>query len=312
MLKSSPALSVIVPYEHEDIRFEDTLASVLRYLPPQTQLIVVHDGSYHDPHQLDEVDFVVTAKHVQLAGQLGAALRVADAPLIGLVRSGVELDEGWQESVFEAFVDERVASVSPAIVSEDRPGKLLTAGVQVGSAFKRKLVGTGVRLGRKSRQLRPIGPTSWAGFYRREVLDLLGTPDEQLENSYLDLDLALGIRQLGYENEFQQECVLTVRDGSLIQSEVSQPHGVSAARAKTRFGDRSSMVGESLIELLAAPFRPWLVKHVVGKLSARSMKDIDEAYWRRLVRNTELRKAADGAAEVQPAHRIQDEYRRAA
>ena len=39
---------------------------------------------------------------------------------------------------------------------------------------------------------------------------------------------------------------------------------------------------ESAIELATVPFKPWLFKHVMGKFSARSMKDVDEAYRRRL------------------------------
>ena len=39
---------------------------------------------------------------------------------------------------------------------------------------------------------------------------------------------------------------------------------------------------DSAVELATSPFQPWLLKHVMGKFSARAMKDVDEAFRRRL------------------------------
>lgn len=295
----SPAMTIVLPFQAEIQPFEDTLASVLRYLPARTQVVVVHDGQYQNPHGLEEVDFVVSTSHATLGEQLGAALRVAEAPLIGLVRPGIQLDESWQESIFESFEDEQVASVSPAIVDVHSPNRLIAAGVEASRSLMRKLTGSSVRLGRKAAKLRPLGPTTWAGFYRRRVLDLLGTPDGQLDSLYLDLDLAMGIRQLGMRCEFQQECILTADDGSVIVQEAAQPHGCAAARAKTRFGQQTSSLTENFIELLVSPLKPWYLKHVLGKLSARSMKDIDQAYRRRLIQKTaELHEAESEQADI--------------
>lgn len=310
----SPAMTIILPVQAEIQPFEDTLASVLRYLPTGTQVVVVHDGRYQNPHGLDEVDFVISSGNATLGEQLGSALRVAEAPLIGLVRPGIQMDENWHESIFEAFEDEQVASVAPAVVDEHKPNRLVTAGVEASKALMRKLSGTHVRLGRKASKLRPMGPTSWAGFYRRRVLDLLGTPDGQLDSLYLDLDLAMGIRQLGLTCAFRQDCVFTTEDATLIVQEAAQPHGCSAARAKTRFGQRTSSFGESLVELLTSPLKPWYLKHVFGKLSARSMKDIDQAYRRRLVQKTaELQDAESENSDILALPTNQREsYRRVA
>jgi hypothetical protein len=306
-------MSLVLPCDSEISRFEDTLASVLRYLPEQTQVIAVHDGSYGDPHGLDEVDFVVNQDIHRLGGSLNAALRISNAPLVGLIRPGIQLDEGWQVGLLDSFDDLNVGSVTPAIVSEQSPNRLVTAGVGLGKAFKRRLIGTKTRLGRKASRLRPLAPSSWAAFYRREVLDMLGTPDAEIESHYLDLDLALGIRQLGFVNEFQQDTVLTIEDPDWIVKEFQLPHGYSAARAKIRFGDRSSGLGESLLELLGSPFKPWLVKHVFGKLSARAMKDIDESFYRRLVRKSqELKSQGESEVLAMPHRDHGEQFRRAA
>ena len=58
--------SIVIPIDGDDRRqneiqrFEDTLASVLRSRPRESQIIVVHNGRYEDPHGLgSEVDWIV-------------------------------------------------------------------------------------------------------------------------------------------------------------------------------------------------------------------------------------------------------------
>lgn len=311
---SHSEFSLVVPFLSDVEKLEATLASVLRYRPDDSQVIVVHDGRYPDPHQLDEVDFVVAPTGASLGSQLGCALRIAEGPLVGLIRPGVELDECWDDSIREAFEDDQVASVSPSLVEEARPNKLVVAGVEVGSGNKRRYLGAGMRLGRKARRLSPLGPSSWAGFYRRSVIDLLGTPDEQLDSHYLDVDLALGMRQLGFRSVFRSDCVMTVESHEEVAKELKIPHGTSAARAQHRFElARPSSAIHSLFELMSAPFQPWLVKHVMGKLAAASMRDIDEAFARRLKNKVqELRSAGNDAETIRMPHQEDRDYGRRA
>lgn len=297
----SPAMTIVLPLGTEVQRFEDTLASLLRYLPDRTQLIVVHDGSYQNPHGLDEVEFVVVTKQATLGDQLASALRISESPLIGMIRPGVQFDENWQDGIFSSFEDPQVASVSPAIVHEDRPNRIVSAGVESSKSLMRRFVGANVRLGRKASRLNPLGPTSWAGFYRRSVLDLLGTPDTQLDSLYLDLDLALGIQELGFKNSFQQECVFTIEDAENMTKEIVEPHGCATARARTRYGRKGSPFQESLFELLISPLKPWYLKHITQKRKARSMRDIDEAYRRRILQKIQELEAGAGVdADVIP------------
>ena len=284
MLKRpAPDLSIVVPHLGSVTQLEDTLASVLRYRSMNSQVIVVHDGSYQDPHGIGgEVDMVVAPQDSNLGGYLGVALRSSQAAIVGMVRPGVQIDEGWQADILESFEDEEVASVSPLIVREAKPTHVLTAGVNAGRGFRRKIVGQGVRVGRKAARLLPLGPSSWAAFYRRSALDCLGTPDSQLQSVYLDLDIALGLQALGKRTMLQTSCIFTVENGDEIIAESTTPHGASAARACVRFGNSTSTLVVSAVELATSPFQPWLLKHVMGKFSARAMKDVDEAFRRRL------------------------------
>ena len=100
------------------------MASVLRSRPRQAQIIVVHDGSYEDPHGLgSEIDWVVETSS-NLASQFDLGVSASRGDLIVLIRPGVELDEGWDSSIEEAFEDPQVGSLTPLIVPSSRPGRI--------------------------------------------------------------------------------------------------------------------------------------------------------------------------------------------
>ena len=304
MPKRPPELSIVVPHLGTVSELEDTLASILRYKMASSEIVVVTDGSYRDPHGIGgEVKFVDAPADSNLGGYLGVALRHSIAPVVGLIRPGVQIDEGWQESVIPTFEYESIACVSPLIVAETNPTRVLTAGVNVARGFRRKIVGQGVRVGRKADRLSPLGPSSWAAFYRRSALDRLGTPDSQLDSVYLDLDIALGLQALGLRSVLRTECVFTIEDAELIVAETTMPHGNAAARANARYAAGKSTMMESAIELATVPFKPWLFKHVMGKFSARSMKDVDEAYRRRLEAKLVVNESEPEPFEVPTAYR---------
>ncbi len=303
MFKSAE-FSIIVPFFRCDVnRFENTLAATLRHLPANGQVIVVHDGSYQNPHQLDEVDFAQVAQGSNLGTMFSAGLRLSDAEFVGLLRPGVELDENWHLAIRESFASPMVASVCPAIVDESKTSRLVTAGIQTNARLARQFVGKGVRLGRKADRLAPVGPSSWAAFYRRSSLDQLGTHDSELNSVYLDVDIAMGLAKLGFQSALQQDCVITVEDPTSLFNELSLPHGEAVARAKVRFGFDTKLTG-SLYELLSLPFKPWLFRHVVGKLKGKAMRDVDEAHYRRLVsKSQELRNRSTIAIPEQETSR---------
>ena len=156
-------------------RFEDTLASVLRSRPRQAQIIVVHDGSYEDPHGLgSEIDWIVETSS-NLASQFDLGVAASHGDLIMLIRPGVELDEGWESSIEEAFEDPQVGSLTPLIVPSSRPGRMTAAGVSTNAAGTRRLLGTQQPISNRSLQkLKPLGPSSHLAVYRRTVLSAIG------------------------------------------------------------------------------------------------------------------------------------------
>jgi hypothetical protein len=237
--------SIIVPGLGNTKSFEETLASVLRYRPDNCQVVVVHRERYDDPYGLGrEVDFVdaPSSGHSDgLVGMFNAGVKASRGSLVGFLRPGIQLTERWETPIEQAFGDSNVASVTPAIISVDEPNCLVTAGVQVGDGFSRQLAGVNFRIKSKScANLKPLGPTSWAAFYRKSYLVSLDECDETLRASYFDLDLALSFSALDFDCPFVPDSRLICENAKEIWDSAKLPHGCSAQRAATRFGSLCS------------------------------------------------------------------------
>lgn len=280
--------TVIIPLLGNNSSFEETLASALRYRPDSTQVIVVHDGSYNDPYGLGkEVDFVESV-HRRSASTLiemfNEGITVARGSIVAFLRPSVQLTNDWDQAVEQAFADPVVACVAPAMVSSQQGGdRLVTAGVDYGANFARQLVGTHQRLAGSHRQLFPLGPTSWGGFYRRSFLTALGSCDEQLDSNYLDLDLALGFQSLQFRCEYQPDCVLTIESEDAILNESRESHGCSAQRAYARFGDLVEQPAEAgwvsrIGGLIAGLFRSGTANRLQGRSDAKKFVDQDRQH----------------------------------
>lgn len=290
-----PRFSIIVPVEGDIEMFENTLASVLRRRPQDAEILVVHHGQYLDPHELDgEIRFSIAERDANLVRLFNRGLRESDSELVAVLRPGVELTDGWSK-VIELAMDQedRVASVSPGLAPRHRRHRLVAAGVQPAWGWTRQLVGIDGRTNsRSTRRLKPWGPTLWAAFYRRSALEQLGTPDEDLDPVYLDLDLAMGLRELGYQSRFTPECLCPVSQPERVLMEANEPHGLSAERARRRHPSTKRSPSPWVVagwECLSGLVRPTNLKHLTQRFGASAYHDIDLGYARRLNEKRESR-----------------------
>ena len=286
--------SVIVPMLGDQRLFDDTLASVLRYRAANSQIVVVHDEAFKDTYGLEgEVTFVPCSRQSASANAQASLVELFNEGLlhsksefVALVRPGVELDENWDESVEAAFENKQVGCVTPMIVTPAKPNTIVAAGVKKGIGFRRKTSGLNSRIApRTIKRLRSIGPTSWAAFYRASALDQIGFCGEQLDDLYLDLDIALSLKTLGFQNVICGECVALIERAKLIENELICPHGKSAQRAYRRHehqsGTGSPLVASASVfasEVISALAQPWKIRHAFQRLSARRLIEMDLDY----------------------------------
>lgn len=306
--------SIVVPLVGDVSLFEQTLASLLRDRSSGTEVILVHDGTYEDPYSLGSEVTIIDAQSRRFASMLNQALAAASAELIAVVRPGVELPENWQSDIGPIFADEKVASVVPLIVSLSAPSEIVAAGIKTNYDYRRILEGDGDKTAdRVFGRLRPIGPTQWAAFYRRSTLELAGNFDATVDDQYLDLDIALTLKSLGYRSHFAAQCIATISRPTLITKQADLPHGNSAQRAIVRHGRGDSPLGRGLLsftkEVISTPLQPSLFLQAMGRIGSLGTNVNDQKFAKRIERINRMKSsieksglkihASDLATEVQ-------------
>ncbi len=277
--------SIIVPHLADNARFEETLVSVLRYRPENSQVLVVHDGTYDDPYDLDsEVEFV-EAESCELIQLLNVAMCYVGGELTVVVRPGIEVDENWHHPVDEAFEQPMVGAATPIIVSAARPSRILNAGVN-NYAAARRAVGFGKKLSRRSlASLKPLGPSSWLAAYRTKALKALLPFDEHLDSVAWDLDVARSLQLIGFQNTLLSDCVGVADSEALFVEEAAIAHGASSQRMQTRSGtsglaDLLECFGKDMLQLVS--IKPWRLKHLTQRFRAARFRRVDESHFLRL------------------------------
>lgn len=279
--------SVIVPVVGQPSALDDTLASILRDMPDGSELILVHDGTFEDTHNICEELTLVDAGTMRLSSQFAAAFEQSSGDVIALVRPGVKLPEGWGQIVEDKFSDPSVASAVPMIAAQAKPDQIVAAGVETNYHYRRILVGQGRKLAQRVfGRLNPLGPTSWAGFYRRRTLAMVGDLGLKLEDQYFDLDLALTLNAMGYSSTSMPGCVCLVDRPATIIREAQTAHGQSAQRSIARHAGHESAFSRGLFSFVAELFSgilsPGLFQQAMGRFGAGRFRSEDGAFAERI------------------------------
>ena len=278
--------SIVVPLIGDTIEFEDTLASVLRHRPPRSQVIVVHNGMYEDPHRLHEVELTSIEGRPHLARFFNQSLKVADGQFVAFVRPGVEIDENWQIAVEDAFDNQQVGCVAPVLVNANRPNRIVAAGVQTDAFKNRQLAAAKQRMTQRILgSIRPLGPTQWFAIYRRDLLEAIGRQDHRFDEAYLDVEIAQAMQTLGFKCSFQPDVVGYLESEYPIVKESKTPHGYSAQRSLQRYskGGLLQKLTACARELVRAPFNPPWLQHMFQRFSAGPHLHEDQQHYDRLV-----------------------------
>jgi hypothetical protein len=185
-----PRLSIIIAH-HNDQRLENTLLSVLENRPRDSEIIVVHDGSYADPYCLaDEVLFVETNQRSSKISKLNEALYAACAPVVHILDEGMLASDGWCEGPIARIQREQIAAVSPLVQALDG-SKATFAGLD-----SRQLAHRGLQAIKTQMPSDCAAPLLSAGFYSRRLLLGLGGLLESVDAQVADVDLALSLANL--------------------------------------------------------------------------------------------------------------------
>lgn len=221
------SLTVIVPSHRRTDLLRLCLASVVRFAPPGTEIVVVDDGSKdavvaQTAERFVGVKVVRRAKAGGFCAAANAGISAATAPIIEMLNDDAEVTADWANVPLKLFADERVAAVAPLVLQNDPerlarglPPLIDTAGDDYdrgGFASKR---GHGSVWARGDAPRSPVAAASaCAAFYRRDAVLNAGGFPEHFRAYFEDVDLSLRLRRRGFDILFEPSSVVWHRVSS--------------------------------------------------------------------------------------------------
>jgi GT2 family glycosyltransferase len=281
-----PRLSIVIPALNSSPRLETTLVSVLENRPRDCEIVVVLTSRYDDPYDLaEEVRFVVDSEATTPAAAIETGLNACRGNVVHLLASGAEVDEGWADAAVEHFLDHRIAAVAPLVLRSRDESLVCSAGLEYGSGGVRKRRACGLPIGDLGRaSFDVLGPTSVAGFYRRDALLALARPfDPAVTEGLIDVDTALQLQAAGYRAVVEPRSVVF---RSAVESAVVSPFaaGRGAERLFWRNAPQRGLVRD-LVEhvgtVLGELFARGSLGEKAGKLLGRAAASLEIFGYRR-------------------------------
>lgn len=201
-----PRLACIIPALGNTESLETTLVSVLERRPDDCEVVVVLNAPYKDPYNLQgEIQFLQAPAKTDLISCLNLGISATQAPIVHLLASGYQVDEGWIGQALAHFNDPRVAAVTPTIYDANDHNHLLAAGVGYRRGG-RKTIGRRLPQTTEQNSLDAIGPLFKAAFFRRSALNAIGGLPVGVGEQLADVDLALSLRYAGWQIALEPKC----------------------------------------------------------------------------------------------------------
>jgi GT2 family glycosyltransferase len=204
-----PRLSVVIPSHHRADLLRACLASVCRYAPSGTEVLVVDDGSpggvvSQAARLFSQANILRLPRRRGFCAAANAGIRAASGAIVELLNDDTEVTANWATAALAAFADPTVAAVAPLVLDRCREGRIDSSGDRYyvgGVAGKR---GHGQAL--TAAYLEPcrvFGASASSAFYRRAALMEVGGFDESFGAYFEDVDLSFRLNRAGYQIRYE-------------------------------------------------------------------------------------------------------------
>jgi len=270
-----PRLAIVIRAVRGIDSLERTLVSVLENRPSDCEILVALDRPYADPYELkDEVRFIPAAKRSSPVAGVNEAFALTRAPFVHLLSSGCTVTEGWTEAALARFGDRQLASVAPLVMDRERPERIVAAGLGYRASGRRFLVGRGscdLPLAPSSEM---VGACSFAAFYRKAALDLVGGFSAQLGMAQADVDLALSLKHAGLTSALEPQSRVLAADeidageGPFLQALHDERLFWRNLPGKRRGSALVAHAGLVSMELVRSFLRPRMLLELAGRTLA--------------------------------------------
>ena len=222
-MQSVTNLSIVVPLHEDSKSFESTLLSVLENQTTDTEIVVVHDGSYDDPFDLSDVVKFVRSTSDVLVDMIGTALSACTSDLVHILGAGFHATPDWTTPAVNSFAGHGIGAVAPVIRDRQR-GNVITAGWSDGRRLM-TAVGNGQKNISPAELTNVEGVFLQASFWRREILRkaLVAASFRDMEaTSYAIAKLC---QTRGWSATVSPESIIHIEQGSL-ESSSSRSRGI--------------------------------------------------------------------------------------
>ena len=185
-----PRLSIIVPHLHDDSGLEVTLLSILENREHDLEILIAHDGSYSDPHGLDQDEAVLieSPKGSSLSSQINLTIASACSPYIQVLMPNAMVDPGWYDEgleILDACAIPAVCQPIACIGSNE-----IFTGLSADSLPHRRITGDNCNV---------ASPLLFGGLFRKRIFNAIGGWMESCPREIAEVELALMFSALELE-----------------------------------------------------------------------------------------------------------------
>lgn len=200
-------LSIVIPCLGNDQQFDATLVSVLQNQPDNSEVILALPREYSDPYELgDSIRCVAGDADATLVELTNAGCALAKGEILHILDARCEVAEGWADEALSRFDEPEVGGVSCVLLRGENPTQIVATGARLNPLGQ-------VQLSRSMRG--KLAATRLAGFYRRDLWELLGGFDEELPAAY-DVDLGMKLARLNRRTVVERTALVHLLDANRV------------------------------------------------------------------------------------------------
>ena len=222
-------LSIVIPAPTDTAALEETLVSVLENRPDNSEIVVVLGCEYGDPWNIrEEVRFIKSPAGSSLVGCINLGISSSRGAVIHVLASGWRATPHWTDAPLRQLAStNNVGAVIPLGVSPNDQQRVVSAGIRYSRGGRRVVLSTTGPVNvasfslptTASALLAPVAPTLEAGFWRADVLQLVGPAfSAACGDSAADADIAVSLACSGFS-------VVVESASRVVAPRPSQPRG---------------------------------------------------------------------------------------
>ena len=208
------SLSIVIPTFNQRELLDRCLASVVRFAPPDAEIIVVDDGSadgtaLHVEKTWPSVRVIRLPRNRGFCAAANAGWREASGAIVELLNNDAEVSEGWTEEPLRCFEDPDLGAVAPLVRRLPFRRLIDSAGDEyLGYGLARKRLEGRSWADEELTQCEVFSASASSAFYRREAMEQVGGFPERFGAYFDDVDLGFRLRLAGYHCLFEPNSVV--------------------------------------------------------------------------------------------------------